>query len=123
MPKKLYAITKHLDEITFKPDKVTFYFDDGSKLTSEIYYCEDLCYLYNKDANNSQVFHDLGILDPAVLYKELGIFVGLGQCPECKIEDLDKVFDYLLANYLAEPKKEESTKEPRQPSEWDWILD
>lgn len=123
MPKKLLAITTHLHEITSRPDSVTFYFDDNSKLTNDIEeYLKGTCFLYNKDGHNSQVFYDLGISDPHTLYKELGVYTNGGECPECRLEDLDKVFDYLLANYSAEPKKEESKKESGQPSEWDWIL-
>lgn len=51
----------------------------------------------------------------------LGIYVTGGDCPECKREDLDKVFDYLLKNYSVQPVEE--PKKPKQPSEWDWLLD
>lgn len=123
MSKKLLAIAKHLNEITSKLDRVTFKFDDGSNLTNEIEGYGMHCFLYNGDEDNSQVFYDLGISDPHALYKELGVYTADGDCPECRLEDFDRVFDYLLENYSAKSKKEESAKEPRQPSEWDWILD
>lgn len=82
-------------------------------------------FLYNVHGHNAEVFYELGILDPHALYRELGILANRGgDCPECRREDLDKVFEYLLKNYSAkpeEPKKE--PKQPKEPSEWDWLLD
>lgn len=114
--KKLLTISKSSD------GKVTFYFDDSTTLTCDIDGTEYRTYLYNHEGHNAAVFYKLGIEDPHKLYRELGILSNEdGECPECKREDLDKVFTYLLKNYsveLEEPKKEE----PKQPSEWDWLL-
>lgn len=117
MSKKLISITK--DEGGNKEESVTFQFDDNTTLTCDICGPKDSSFLHNGYGNNSQVFYELGIRNPHKLYKDLGIYVNGGECPQCRREDLDKVFDYLLENYLVKPKK----KEPKQPSEWDWLLD
>lgn len=81
-------------------------------------------FLYNVHGHNAEVFHELGISDPHALYRKLGILTGDGDCPECRREDLNKVFEYLLKNYSVEPEKpKEEPEQPRKPSEWDWLLD
>lgn len=107
-------------EGTSASDTVTFYFDDDSQLTFDIDGDENNTYLFSTDRSNSAAFHQLGIDNPHQLYKDLGIYVGHGDCPECKRKDLDKVFDYLLKNHSVQPI--EKPKEPKQPSEWDWLL-
>lgn len=109
---------------------VTFKFDDDSTITNTIDGYSDSSYLFHNKLNNAQVFYELGIDDPEALYEDLGILTQSGECPECKLEDLDKVFDYLLKHYSVkdeEPKKSESekpeSKEIKVSSEWDWILD
>lgn len=109
---------------------VTFQFDDDSTITNTIDGYSDSSYLFHNKLNNAQVFYELGIDDPKALYEDLGILTQSGECPECKVEDLDKVFDYLLKHYSVkdeEPKKSESekpeSKEIKVSSEWDWILD
>lgn len=101
--------------------EVTFYFDDDSSLTFNIDGDKDSTYLYSITEHNAEAFYRLGIDDPHQLYKDLGVYVAAGNCPECKREDLDKVFDYLLKNYSVQPVEE--PKKPKQPSEWDWLLD
>lgn len=120
MSKKLLTIHKSSYE-----SKVTFYFDDSSTLTCDIDGTDDYTYLYNLKGNNAEVFYHLGIEDPHELYRELGILASdEGECPECKREDLDKVFNYLLRNYLVEPEEpKEEPKQPKKSSEWDWLLD
>lgn len=108
-------------EGTSTSEKVTFYFDDDSSLTFDIEGDKDSIFLYNRIEHNAEAFYQLGIDDPHQLYKDLGIYVNGGDCPECKREDLDKVFDYLLKNYSVQPVEE--PKKPKQPSEWDWVLD
>lgn len=101
--------------------QVTFYFDDSSHLTFDIDGDKDSTYLYSRIVSNAEAFYQLGIDDPHQLYRDLGIYVAGGDCPECKRKDLDKVFDYLLKNYSVQLVEE--PKQPKQPSEWDWLLD
>lgn len=108
-------------EGTSTSNKVTFYFDDDSNLTFGIEGDKDCTFLYSGTEHNAEAFYQLGIDDPHQLYRDLGIYVAGGDCPECKREDLDKVFDYLLKNYSVQPVEE--PKKPKQPSEWDWLLD
>lgn len=117
--KKLITISKS------SGNKVTFYFGDSSTLTCDIDGTDDYTYLYNHEGNNAEVFYRLGIEDPHELYRELGILArDEGECPECKREDLDKIFNYLLRNYSVEPEEpKEEPKQPKKPSEWDWLLD
>lgn len=115
MSKKLIAIERNFDN-----DRVTFHFDDSSTLTLEIDGTEERTYLYNSEGSNSAAFYQLGIEDPHALYKDIGVYLDGGECPECRRKDLDKVFDYLLEHYSVEP--EEPKEEPKQPSEWDWLL-
>ena len=115
--KKLIAIERNFDN-----DKVTFHFDDSSTLTSDIDGTEYRTYLYNSDCNNSEVFFQLGIENPHALYKDIGVYLDDdGECPECRRKDLDKVFDYLLEHYSVK-SEEQKEEQPREPSEWDWLL-
>lgn len=47
------------------------------------------------------------------------------RCPECKRENLDKVFNYLLKHYSATEVEEaeyEEISDKKEASEWDWLL-
>ncbi len=104
---------------TSKSREVTFYFDDCSHLTFDIYGTKENTYLLSDKTHNAEAFYQLGINDPHSLYRKLGILSReKGDCPECKREDLDKVFDYLLKNYSGQ-----LIEEPKKLSEWDWLLD
>lgn len=117
--KKLITISRSSD------DAVTFYFDDSSICTYDIRGSMERTFLYNVHGHNAEAFYELGISDPHALYRELGILTnGDRGCPECRREDLNKVFEYLLKNYSVEPEEfKEELEQPGKPSEWDWLLD
>lgn len=73
------------------------------------------------------MFKQLGIDNPCKMYRDLGIYTGDDHdiCPECKREDLDKVFNYLLKHYSATEVEEaeyEEISDKKEASEWDWLL-
>lgn len=119
--KKLITISRNSE------DGVAFYFDDSSVLRCKIAAINPNRVCLVCLPSNDEMFKQLGIDNPRKMYRDLGIYTGDGHdiCPECKREDLDKVFNYLLKHYSATEVEEaeyEEISDKKEASEWDWLL-
>lgn len=108
-----------------KGSKVVFTLSDGSVYKGKV--CLDPCYkeyYIEFYEGNAKVFSELNLEKDSFVENIVG-YKPRGTWPETKtLEELDKVLDALFkVNKIEEVSKIEEKKEPKTPSEWDWLLD
>lgn len=102
-----------------KGSKVVFTLSDESVHKGEVcLHSEHKQYYIEFSGRNATIFHELDLEKDSFVENIVG-YKPRGAWPETKtLEELDKVLDALL-----KVNKIEEKKEPKAPSEWDWLLD
>lgn len=99
--------------------KVIFTLSDGNIYEGKVRHQGDhKGYYIEFSGGNAKIFYELDIEKDSFVENIVG-YRPKGEWPETNtLEELDKVLDALL-----KVNKIEEKKEPKTPSEWDWLLD